>query len=103
MSNASRRVVRWRKAAGDDLAEIVDYIATDSPLAAERFLHAILDRIATLERFPLSGGICPYYPKARQLIYGNYVVYYTTSKREVLIRAIVHGARLFRSSWLRRE
>lgn len=103
MSRAPKRTVRWRKAAGDDLAAIVDYIAADSPDAAERFLDAILNRIASLERFPLSGGICPHYPRARQLVFGNYIVYYTVSTREVLVRAIVHGARLFRPAWLRRR
>lgn len=103
MSDRPQRVVRWRKAASDDLAEIVDYIAADSIVAAERFLDAILVRISTLSRFPFSGGICPYYPKARQLIFGNYVIYYSVSRQEVLIRAVVHGARLFRASWLRRK
>src|SRR4051794_22342319 len=101
MSVARLRPVRWRKAAGDDLAEIVEYIAADSPQAAERFLEAILARIQMLRQFPVSGSVCPYYPKARELLYGNYIVYYTVSRRGILIRAIVHGARLFRRSWLR--
>jgi toxin ParE1/3/4 len=103
MSEAPLRVVRWRRAASDDLAEIIDYIASDSPDAAERFLDGVMDRIATLARFPLSGATCLHYPKARQLLYGNYIIYYTVSRREVLVRAIVHGARLFRASWLRRR
>ena len=102
MSDASGRTVRWRKAAGDDLASIVDYIAADSPDAAERFLDGILTRIATLERFPMVGSVCPHYPKAQAADLRQYIVYYTVSRREVSIRAIVHGARLFRRSWLRR-
>ena len=97
------RVVRWRKAAGDDLAAIVGHIAADSVNAAETFLENILARIESLERFPYSGAVCRYYPKARQLIYGNYIVYYSVSRKEVLILAIVHGARLFQASWLRRR
>jgi len=37
------------------------------------------------------------------LVFGNYVVYYTVSRREVVVRAVVHGARRFRPSWLRRK
>lgn len=103
MSAARERVVRWKRAAGDDLAAIIDYIAADSPDGAERFLEAILARIQSLERFPFSGGICPHYPKARQIVFGNYIVYYTVGKRDIVIRAVVHGARSFRMSWLRRR
>jgi toxin ParE1/3/4 len=97
------RHIRWRTAAKVDLAEIVDYVAADSPAAAERLLEGVLARVESLARHPLSGSICPHYPKARQIIYGNYIIYYTVSPREILIRAIVHGARLFRASWLRRR
>jgi toxin ParE1/3/4 len=96
------RLIRWRKAAGDDLAEIVDYIAADSPDAAQRVLDGILARIESLARHPLLGSVCPYYPKVRQLLYGNYVIYYSVARRDVLVRAIVHGTRLFRPAWLRR-
>jgi plasmid stabilization system protein ParE len=103
MSAKPPRVIRWRKAAGDDLAAIVDHIAADSISAAEKFLGGILSRISALEWFPYSGAVCPHYPKARQLIYGNYIVYYSVGRNEVLIRAVVHGARLFQASWLRRR
>jgi plasmid stabilization system protein ParE len=91
------------KAARDDLAGIADHIAADNPATAERFLDEIMARIAILGEFPFAAARCPYYPKARQLVYGNYLVYYTVSRRDVMIRAIVHGARLFRVSWLRRK
>jgi plasmid stabilization system protein ParE len=75
--------------------------------AAERFVDEILARIALLGEFPFAAARCPYYPKARQLVFGNYLIYYliyyTVSRREVMIRAIVHGARFFRASWLRRK
>lgn len=105
MSQGGQRDSRWRKAADDDLATILDYIAADSPTSAERFFDGILNRIASLARFPLRGEVCPHDPKrkVRQILYGNYIIYYTVSPREVLMRAVVHGARLFRTSWLRRR
>jgi plasmid stabilization system protein ParE len=103
MSVPPRKVLRWKQAAIDDLAKILRHIESDSPPAAEKFRRQILDRIVTLASFPLSGGICLEYPKARHVIFGEYVVYYTVGRRDLVIRAIVHGARLFRPSWLRRR
>ena len=103
MSVPPKKILRWKQAAIDDLAKILKWIAEDSPAAAERFRAQILDEIVTLASFPLSGGICDQYPKARQLIFDDYVIYYTVTGREVVIRAVVHGARHFRPSWLRRK
>ena len=103
MTAKAPKTIRWKKAADDDLAAIVDRIATDSPQAAERFLDDLLSAVETLSRFPLTGAIFPRFPKARQLVFGNYVIYYTVSPREIVVRAVVHGARRFRVSWLRRR
>ena len=103
MSVAPKRVLKWKQAAIDDLAAIIDWIANDSPSAADRFHREIVERIVLLASFPESGGPCLEYPKARQLIHDNYVVYYTVNRRELIIRAVVHGARVFRKSWLRRR
>ena len=97
------RAIRWKKAADDDLAEIVEYIAADSPQAAERFLDDLLASVETLARFPYAGSIYPRFPKARQLVFGSYVIYYTVATREVVVRAVIHGARRFRLAWLRRK
>ena len=95
--------IRWHDAALDDVAQVVEYIARDSPKAADRFAQRIFSRVELLEEMPYLGSICPHYRKARQLIQGKYIIYYTVHRREVVIRAVVHGARLFRSYWLRRE
>jgi plasmid stabilization system protein ParE len=95
--------VRWQEAALEDLVQIVDHIAQDAPLAAERFATDIFAKTDLLADTPYLGAICSSYRKARQLIHKNYIIYYTVHRRDVVIRAIVHGARLFRSSWLRRE
>jgi plasmid stabilization system protein ParE len=102
MSDDRIHAIHWRKAATEDLAQIVDYVAADNPIATQELLDGILKRVESLARHPSIGGACPYYPKARQITFGNYIIYYSVSRREVLIRAIVHGARLFRASRLRR-
>ena len=43
MTSLSPRSIRWRKAASDDLAEIVDYVAADSVAAAEQHFDKALD------------------------------------------------------------
>ena len=97
-----QKQLRWLRAAQDDLTAIIDYIADDDPKAAARFAERLLRKIALLGESPHLGSVCPYYRKARQLVHGNYIVYYTVHRTEVVIRAVVHGARLFRSYWLRR-
>lgn len=98
-----KKAVRWLVAAREDLLEIVAYIANRAPQTAERFAEKLLGRIEILADHPHIGSVCPYYRKARQLIHGHYVIYYTVHRQEVVIRAVVRGARLFRSAWMRRS
>jgi addiction module RelE/StbE family toxin len=102
MTARQGKALRWHHAALDDLVEIIEYIATDSPRAAERLGDAIVERIERLRDHPYAGETCPHYKKARQLVHGKYVIYHTVHRTDVVIRAIVHGARQFRSSWLKR-
>ena len=102
MSLKNPKPIRWHIAARDDFAQIIASIALERPRAAERLAQRILHRVEMLAEFPYFGPVCPYYRKARQLIHGNYIVYYTVHRNEVVVRAVVHGARLFRSRWLRR-
>jgi plasmid stabilization system protein ParE len=103
MSATRRRRLRWHEAALDDLENIVDHIAQEAPLAAERFAQAILTRVEILAETPLIGPACPHCPRTRQIVHGSYLIYYTVSPREVVIRAVVHGARLFQRYWLLRR
>jgi plasmid stabilization system protein ParE len=103
MTQKKRKQIRWLNAALDDVEQIVAYIAQDRPQAAEKSAEGIFSRVEALAHSPYLGSICPYYRRARQLIHGSYLVYYTVHRKEVVVRAVVHGARLFRSHWLRRE
>src|SRR5262245_52618009 len=103
MTEPPTRVVRWHEAAIRDVEEITAYIKRDAPQAAEALARAFVDRAESLAAQPFLGGECPYAPNARTLIEGKYLIYYTVARREVVIRAVVHGARRFRPSWLRRR
>ena len=102
MSPRTRREVRWLEVALQDLCEIVEYIAQEAPEAAERFADAVFAKVDLLEELPYLGGACPHHRRARQLIHGNHIIYYTVHRHEVVVRAVVHGARLFQSHWLER-
>jgi len=93
------RPLRWLEAARDDLGQIAESIAADNPRAAERLSERILDRVQILSDHPHLGSPCPFAPRVRFLVVGNYTVH----RKEVVIRAVVHGRRLFRPGWLRRE
>jgi addiction module RelE/StbE family toxin len=103
MSARKRKQVRWQTAALEDLTQIVSYIARHAPQAAERLADDVFTQVERLGDFPYLGSTCPSFRKARQLVHGNYIIYYTVHRQEVVVRAVVHGARLFRSNWLRRE
>lgn len=81
-------------AAENDLIDIWFAIATDSPLAADRFLDSIAERILQLAAFPESGPRRPDIgAEVRALTIANYLVLYRFAEDRVEIVRIVHGAR----------
>jgi plasmid stabilization system protein ParE len=103
MSNPASEPPRWTIGARDDYHAILNYIAANNPVAAERWGAAIEGKVELLRVSPYLGAIYPYYRRARFLTHGNYVIYYTVHRHEVVIRAVKHGAMQFRLEWLRRE
>jgi plasmid stabilization system protein ParE len=103
MTSRRPKELRWLNDALEDLAQIVAGIAETAPRTAERFAERVFRRAELLQQFPHLGPVCPYHRRTRQLVHGNYVIYYTIHRTEVVVRAVVRGARLFRPEWLRRE
>jgi plasmid stabilization system protein ParE len=54
--------VRWAERARDDLREIYDFIARDSPRAAEALVERVLHSTERLASFPESGRTVPEFP-----------------------------------------
>lgn len=80
--------------ANDDLRDIWQHIALDSPGSADRLLLRIFDRIELATSQPKMGSPRPELgPTARLLIEGNYIVIYEPSDDGIFVVAIVHGAR----------
>lgn len=90
--------VRWTQRAKGDLQEIYDFIAKDSPRAADAIVERIIHETERLAAFPESGRIMPEFPTLsyREVIVGNYRVLYRVEGEVVWIAAVVHGRRLVR-------
>jgi addiction module RelE/StbE family toxin len=78
-----------------DLGSAVRFIAKDNPDAAVRVGHALIDRVAVLENFPLIGSPYLKRPGVRKLVSRPYVIYYRVRLEEGCVDVLRywHGAR----------
>jgi plasmid stabilization system protein ParE len=80
-----------------DLEDLQSYIALDSPGRAMAFTVRILDRIATLERFPRRNSIvrdaASLGESVRAMVVAPYKIYYTIVGDVVHILHVRHTAR----------
>lgn len=85
----------WSPLAGEQVDEVLAYIAADDRTAALAWLEQLLGRAASLARFPDSGRIVPELQRddIRELIIGSYRVIYRRTADVVEIATIQHGAR----------
>jgi plasmid stabilization system protein ParE len=89
--------IRLLRAAEDDFAEIVTYIAADRPPAAEALAAKIEENLELLSHNPHMGRI----PKEeelaqlryRYLVAENYLIFYTIDTHTIYVHRILHGAR----------
>ena len=86
--------------ADGDLLNIWDFISQENPLAAERLLERIGDRIDSLTRFPERGKPMTHIVSAaRCLIESRYLIFYTAHPDMVRIERILSGSRLLSSDY----
>jgi toxin ParE1/3/4 len=77
-----------------DLIAVWRYIAAYNPTAATALLKKIDSRIESLAKFPAAGGRVPQFGEnTRQLIEGNYLIYYDLLPDAVHVLRVFHGAR----------
>ncbi|MGH9492263.1 MAG: type II toxin-antitoxin system RelE/ParE family toxin [Terriglobales bacterium] len=87
--------VRWTGRALAHMREIREYIAADSPAAAERMISALFEAAARLHRFPESGRLAgewngrPY----REIVEPPYRILHEIQDDTVYILAVIHGRR----------
>jgi toxin ParE1/3/4 len=86
--------VRWSREAIAHLLEIRDYIAREDPRAASRVARLIRERVLILDRFPCAGRLGRLDGTRELVIPGTpYFVPYTIDGGDVILVAVIHGAR----------
>jgi len=91
--------ITWSREAGENLIDIEEFIARDSPDRAVRFVDAIIYHAETiLVDNPRSGRTVPEIgnPDIRELIYRGYRVIYQLNSDRIDILTVFEGHRLLR-------
>ena len=86
--------VIWTEGAADDLEQIVDYIASNSPEAARRVASHIFETVTGLSSFPGLGRRRKT-DSARELVFAPwpYICVYQVIEDAIHIKAIRHTSR----------
>jgi plasmid stabilization system protein ParE len=76
--------------------EIADYISSDNPQAARKWVDDIFQKVEKLEDFPSSGRVVPELNRKdiREILYGHYRIIYRISSDEISILTIRHQRQL---------
>lgn len=87
--------INWTKKSLKDLRAINDYISLDSSFYAARFISKLISRVDQLIEFPESGRMVPEknVHEIRELIEGNYRIFYRLQKEKITILRIHNAAR----------
>jgi plasmid stabilization system protein ParE len=96
------RSVAWTSLARDGLDEVLEYIAEDSPEAAEKVLDVVLSIAESLSVFSERGRVVPEVgdQSIREIFVYSYRLIYEVKPNEVRVLAFIHGARDY-DRWLR--
>ena len=88
--------VIWSPEALDDVDEIADYIAKDSPQYAQSVVEQVIVRSRKLSSLALRGRIVPELGNTdyRETFVYSYRLIYKVTDKQVAIIAVIHGARL---------
>jgi toxin ParE1/3/4 len=87
--------IEWTDEAVDWLRVIHEYIAQDSPTAADRTVEGIFDTVQRLAQFPELGFKYPLPNRddVRVLLFGHYRIAYTLIRPEtVTVLGVFHAA-----------
>ena len=90
--------VAWAFVARNDLGQIIDHIAQDSPDDALRILHKIRQRAAELHAMPDQGRIVPELKEQgihtyRELIVAPWRIVYRVSDTTVFVLSVIDSRR----------
>ena len=87
--------IKWTNKSLKDLKSINDFISLDSKFYAARFINRLIQRVEQLVLFPESGRIVPEKnnPEVRELIEGNYRIFYREKNNNITILRIHNSAK----------
>ncbi|RQD73626.1 MAG: type II toxin-antitoxin system RelE/ParE family toxin [Candidatus Syntrophonatronum acetioxidans] len=85
----------WTESAILDLEKVKDFISRDSEYYALALVEKIFEAVEKLTTFPNIGREVPEYQDKtiREILCSNYRIIYQVRSNEVIILAIIHGAR----------
>ena len=88
--------IHWSPLALSKVDEIVDHIARDRPMAAERWAVGVFDLVERLARSPKRGRVVPEARReeVRELRHGQYRIIYRLDEGAVSILTVRQGRRL---------
>lgn len=97
----AERRVEWTAEARDDLLQVVDFIAFDNPLTAQRILDRLRSRALSLDRLAERGRVVPElrgtrFRQHRELIVAPWRLFYTIDTDVVRVIALFDGRRNLR-------
>ena len=86
--------IRRTPRAGRDLEEIWFFVAQDDPVAADRWLDTLEEKLSLIADNPLMGTARPdIAPELRYYPVGNYLLLYRIVSGGIEFVRVVHGAR----------
>jgi toxin ParE1/3/4 len=89
-------ILNWTLKAQAALDAIYDYIHSDAPIYAERFVGQIIEAVDRLGDFPFSGRVVPEAARddIREVIFHNYrIIYRVVSAERIDILTVLHASR----------
>jgi plasmid stabilization system protein ParE len=90
--------LRWSRQAADDLEEICEYIARDSPEYARLFAQTVMRILKGMAKDRLPGSMVPEYGRQeiRERLLHSYriIIRVKARPRAIEVARIIHGARL---------
>lgn len=91
----------WSPLSRNNLKRIFDYISTDSPKIARKFINNLVKQVKILEKFPFSGKKVSELKSTenREIIYKSYRIIYNVDENVVQIITIIHSKQDFFSAY----
>ena len=89
--------IKWTDRARNDIRELKEYIARDSPTNSRRFVTKLVTSVEKLDDYPGVGRAVPeagWRKDIREIIFHGYRIIYVTGAAHISILAVVHGRRI---------